>query len=133
MTVIHAALLAVALGRTLGQVWPVYSEAERRGLDPRLACAVVEWESGFKRTREVKYADGSSDYGLFMLNSVWHDQHRDDVPRHIKSGIAHLLWCLRTESGSVRRALARYNTGDPVSAIGQWYAARVLAIKGGRL
>ena len=124
-----AVLIALLLNSPLEYVEAVYVAAQRANVDPLLACAVVEWESGFMPwSNPNPNKDGSDDYGLFGLNSRHHHQYRESIDKHIALGCAVLMGCLLLEGGDVERALSRYNTGRPDSETGARYAAQVLKI-----
>lgn len=106
----------------------IVDEAKSKSVDPDLCVAIVASESSF-RPNIVHYNGGSNDYGLFQLNNLWHDQHRGNVPRHIRAGVEHFQWCMKTEKNDVRRALSRYNTGGGDSPAGRSYASYVLGNK----
>ena len=93
--------------------------------DPALACALVEYESWFKPGAERRYTDGSSDHGLFQLNSRWHPQYRDNLAKHIWYGSG-LLLCKLIEYKEPLWALSAYHTNDPWK--GLQYAQKVLSI-----
>lgn len=123
-----AVLIALLLSAPLEYVDGVFSSAQIVNVDPLLACAVVEWESGFQPMRVNRNKDGSDDYGLFQLNSRHHWQYRESIDRHIRQGIAVLFGCLAINGGDVERALSQYNTGSPTGETGKRYADRVLEI-----
>ena len=123
-----AVLVALLLSAPLEYVDGVFSSAQIVNVDPILACAVVEWESGFQPVHVNVNKDGSTDYGLFQLNSLHHWQYRESIDRHIRQGIAVLFGCLILNGGDVERALSQYNTGSPTSDTGKRYAAHVLEI-----
>jgi len=126
---VTALLIALYLSRPLQYVEVVYAAAERANVDPVLACALVEWESGFDPTSWDTNSDGSTDYGLFRLCSRYFYQYRESIERHCAQGAAFLMGCLMMEGGDEVRTLARYNAGSPTSETGRRYAARVLAIR----
>lgn len=102
-------------------------EARKRGIEPSLVLALVAQESSFRESVVNRNRNGTYDYGYFQLNNRWHEQHKGNVPSHIKTALDHLKWCFQTENGDVVRALSRYNTGRPDLPIGERYAQRVLS------
>jgi len=122
-----AALIAVTLHRPMDMVQRVWESARYY---PELAVAVVEVESQFYPRAERKYKDGSSDWGLWQLNSRWHTQYRGDLTKHTWYGSGYLLTLLITYrkggSGATAAALSHWNHGDQYNGI--WYAVRVLAV-----
>ena len=99
--------------------------SKSKSVDYRTVIAVVASESSFK-PNAIHYNGGSTDYGYFQLNNLWHDQYRNNVKKHIETGIDHLKWCLVTEKNNLNRALSRYNTGRPDNAAGRSYTSYVL-------
>jgi len=112
----------------LGHLKHIIDKSIQNNIDWKLMIGLVASESSF-RADIVHYNSGSSDYGLFQLNNIWHNQHRGNVRKHIEAGIKHFKWCLKTEKGNVKRALSRYNTGGGDSAAGRRYASYVLGNK----
>ncbi len=106
----------------------IVDESKKNRVDPDVCVAIVASESSFRPT-VVHYNGGSNDYGLFQLNNLWHNQHRGNVPRHIRTGIEHFRWCMKTENNNIRKALSRYNTGGSESSAGRKYANYVLGNK----
>lgn len=104
-------------------------EARKRGIEASLVLALVAQESSFRESAVNRNRNGTYDYGYFQLNNRWHEQHKGNVPSHIKTALDHLKWCLRTENGDVVRALSRYNTGRPDLSVGERYAQRILSIQ----
>jgi soluble lytic murein transglycosylase-like protein len=106
------ALIALVLSRPLPLVVLVCQQAERAGVDPVLACAVVEVESQFM-PRAYRYNPGtqSTDWGLWQINDGWWPQFRGDMRMHAWMGAVILAWCMIEEHGSIARALSRYHNG----------------------
>ena len=102
-------------------------EARKRGISPSLVLALVARESSFRESVINRNRNGTYDYGYFQLNNRWHEQHKGDVPSHIRTALDHLKWCFETENGDVVRALSRYNTGRPDLPVGERYAQRILS------
>jgi len=101
----------------------VYSEARRHGIDPELALAVIEVESGFQR-----FAISSAGaQGLMQVMPFW--KHALGRPgdnltvmrTNVRYGMAILAHYLERESGDVVRALGRYH-----GSRGRAYPQRVL-------
>lgn len=121
-----AALIALALARPLSLVALVHDQAVRAGVDPVLACAVVETESWFN-PRAYRWNAGtkSSDWGLFQINDGWWPQFRWDMRMHCYMGSAILAFCVKEEGGNLPRALSRYHQGG-WTAKGREYAVVVI-------
>lgn len=107
--------------------------AKDRRLDPALVAAVIERESEFNPMARNKNRDGSTDYGLMMLNDKW--QHERIAKRklstsslyHIDTSVSLGTEVLRENldrHGSLRKALQAY-VGDHPS-----YASEVMGIYG---
>lgn len=122
MTYFPALLLAAVLGRPEVLVCGVAAEAERRGVDPVVACALVEHESNFR----PGVRSHTQDYGLMQIHAPAHGRY-PDTRAHIAKGMDILRRELDREHGDYRRALSRYNTGK-VGRRGLAYAGRVLSI-----
>lgn len=128
--ILEVVLIALALHRPTAAVWPVWIEASIQRVDPKLACAVVEWESGYQRDLLRVYADGTSDYGYGQLNSRWHPQFRDSFPKHVNYTVSFLRTCVLMEGGDPRRGAARYFRWDRLGdRLGVEYGNRVIAIR----
>jgi soluble lytic murein transglycosylase-like protein len=119
-----ALALAAVLQRNPLLVCGVAAEAERRGVDPVVACALVQHESNFR----VRARSATEDYGLMQIHAPLHGRY-PDLRKHIAKGVDILRRELDREHGDYRRALSRYNTGR-VTRRGLEYAGRVLAIAG---
>ena len=117
-----ALALAAALGRNEVLVCGVAAEAERRGVDPVIACALVEHESNFRPGAR----SATHDYGLMQIHEPLHGYY-PDTRKHVEKGMDILRRDLDREHGNYRRALSRYNTGK-VGRRGLAYARRVLSI-----
>lgn len=125
---LHWALEQLDYRPDVEHVKMIVDESKKKQLEPELCIAIVASESSFRPT-VVHYNGGSNDYGLFQLNNLWHNQHKGNVPNHIRAGVEHFKWCMKTEKNDVNRALSRYNTGGPSSAAGRQYARYVLGNK----
>lgn len=106
----------------------VIGTAKAKGIPVDLMIGLVAGESSWKND-VTHHNGGSNDYGLFQLNNLWHNQYKGNLVNHIKAGIEHYKWCLKTEKGNTRRALSRYNTGGGDSVSGRMYAAYVMSKK----
>jgi hypothetical protein len=126
-----ALALAILLGRNpilVTMVWQSFPA------DRVLAVALVEYESGFNARLLRPAYGGSTDWGLFQLNSAWHPQYRGNLAAHIREGAGFLL-CLmllyrKSGDATVLFALAHYQSGKPWSRSGLRYAQRVFALAG---
>ena len=121
-------MIAMALDRPVPLVETVYKAAIMYSVDPVVACAMVEWESGYQIGMDKRCDDGSTDYGLMQLNSRYHPQYRESVDRHIVYGIGFFKSCLIAELFDVPRALARYHSGRADSVSGREYVEHVMAV-----
>ncbi len=102
--------------------------SQSKNVNERIIIALVATESSFN-PRAIHYNQGSYDYGYFQLNSLWHDQHKSDVNKHIETGIDHYKWCFESEGRNILKGLSKYNTGGTVSPVGTQYANLVLRNK----
>lgn len=128
---VTALALAILLGRDpvlVTMVWQSFPA------DRVLAVALVEYESGFNARLLRPAYGGSTDWGLFQLNSYWHPQYRGNLAAHIREGAGFLLCLMLTyrKSGeaTVLFSLSHYNAGKPWSKRGLRYAQRVLSLRG---
>lgn len=106
----------------------VWKEAIKQKVDPFVALAVVQWESGYKPEVTHKNPDGSVDYGLFQLNSRYHPQFKNDVDNHIAYGVKFLADRIKTYG--LVKGLGVYNAGSApaAEAARQRYAKKVLPL-----
>ena len=102
----------------------VVGTAKAKRIPVDLMIGLVAGESSW-RNDVVHHNGGSNDFGLFQLNSLWHNQHKSSLINHIKAGVDHYKWCLKTEKNSSDKALARYNTGGSGTAAGRQYASYI--------
>lgn len=66
----------------------VWKEAERQGVSPTLVVSMVAHESQFVPTAcNSKNKNGTNDWGLFQLNSYYHNQFRGNLDKHIEHGV----------------------------------------------
>jgi len=126
--VLTALLLALCLHRPAPLVESVYQAGQNPFVDPVLRVATVEAESQFNPRAVNVNRDGSTDWGLWQLNSRWHPQFRDAQVMHVEYGAVELLRRVLEARGDLRSALSAWNTGNPKSARGQEYASRVLVL-----
>jgi soluble lytic murein transglycosylase-like protein len=125
---IRLILLARLVSAPLPRVELVMEAAERAGVDPSLAVALVAVESRFRVDACRREWDGTTSYGLFQINDGWHPQYRGDLIAHCNYGARYLAECLARDKGSRPAGLSRYNSGRPASVAGRSYASRVLAL-----
>jgi soluble lytic murein transglycosylase-like protein len=125
---------ALAAGRPLALVLLVATSAQRAGVDPALAVAVVEVESQYTVNAYREEWNGSNSFGLFQINSQWHPQYRNNLVAHCDYGARYLAECIAREV-DWETALTYYNSGYRDSPAGRRYAVKVLrlylSIKGG--
>ena len=101
--------------------------ARRSGLDPALALAVAQQESGFRMVP----GDGGRSRGYYQVGAqaaqdVGVDPARLDEPwTNIQAGQAYLKQLLDANGGDVAKALQQYNSGKPDGSPA--YATSVLA------
>jgi len=117
-----ALALALLLHRNPVLVCAVSAEAIWRGVDPVLACSLVEEESRFN---DSAYSS-TDDFGLFQINRRQHGVHLG--ADHIRAGLSLLTMCISASRGSILYGLSRYNSGR-VCQMGLRYARRILARK----
>lgn len=112
----------------------IITEAKRQGIDPNLALAVAQHESGFNNVAvSPKNTDGSRDHGVFQLNDKYHKlKNVYDPIENIAYGIKHLKGLLAGARGDVRKALSDYNAGANATGKGRKqgdaYAQKVMAL-----
>ncbi|MCK9569930.1 hypothetical protein M0R72_13385 [Candidatus Pacearchaeota archaeon] len=98
------------------------------GTDPAVAVSRVEWEASFDPTAERFNAwDGSTDWGFAQFNSVYHDQHRDDLRAHVVAMERFQALCNARAAGDPRLGLAMYHRWN-LDAQGLAYADAVWSI-----
>ena len=114
-----ALILAIFLHRP-----PIFVEAvfEESGID---GVAVVEMESQFNPHAFNWEPRGFNSYGLFQIDSEWHNQYRNDLAGHIEEGSIILAECKAKAPGDVARAVAIYNGGDNPGAKAREWGAKV--------
>lgn len=90
----------------------IIQEASRRNIDPALALAVAEHESGFNPNAK-NFTDAEKSYGLFQINTKAHPAYKGgfDVRQNIQYGIGVLVDALKKAGGDPYKALAIYNGG----------------------
>ena len=89
----------------------VYNEAVRQGVDPALALALVERESGFNPNAR---GDSGKSLGLFQIHTPSHPDYTGgfDPQKNAEYGIRFLKNLLNTYGGNVNKALWAYNAGS---------------------
>lgn len=125
--------------RTVGTKQPkeyikklIVQEAIKQGVDPALALAVAQHESGFNNIAiSPKNKNGSRDHGVFQLNDKYHHlKNVYDPIENIAYGIKHLKGLLAGAKGNVAKALSDYNAGAGAKgegrAKGDAYAKKVM-------
>lgn len=89
----------------------IIREAKRQGVDPALALAMAEQESGFRPTA----VSGAGARGVFQLMPATAKElgvkDINNVDQNIQGGIKYLAQQLKTFKGNERLALAAYNAG----------------------
>ena len=111
----------------------VQMEALKQGVDPRIALAVAEQESGFNPYAENKgNGEGKGvDQGVMQINNKWHKlKDPFDPQENIAYGVRHLKGLIAGAGGNIARALSNYNAGAGATgkarAQGDNYARLVL-------
>jgi hypothetical protein len=118
-------LVARLVAAPLPWVRMVCDAAERAGISPSLAVALVAVESRF---RPDALGDDGTSWGLFQLCSRWHPWFRESLAEHCVYGTRYMQWCIAQEKGSWAAGIARYNSGAAGFASGRRHAARVMAL-----
>jgi hypothetical protein len=124
VNVFAAMTLALVLHRDPALVAKVWSSW---GDNPPLNVAVVEGESWFNphAFRVVRDHHGKrigTAWGLYQLVDIWHEQSRDDLDAHIRTGSTFLAKCWVKNRRDVPQTLLAYNGGE------DGYVAYVTAI-----
>lgn len=90
----------------------IIEEALKQGIDPALALAVAEHESGFNPNAK-RFTSAEKSYGLFQINTIAHPNYKDgfDVKQNINYGVGILKDSLKKAGGDPYKALAIYNGG----------------------
>lgn len=90
----------------------IIEEALKQNVDPALALAVAEHESGFNPNAK-NFTSAEKSYGLFQINTKAHPNYKDefDVKQNINYGIGILKDSLKKAGGDPYKALAIYNGG----------------------
>ncbi len=90
----------------------IIEEAVKRNIDPALALAVAEHESGF-RPDAKNFTNAERSYGLFQINTKAHPQYKGgfDVKKNIQYGVGILVDALKKAGGDPYKAFAIYNGG----------------------
>lgn len=90
----------------------IIQEALRRNIDPALALAVAEHESGFNPNAK-NFTNAEKSYGLFQINTKAHPAYKGgfDVKQNIQYGVGVLVDALKKAGGDPYKAFAIYNGG----------------------
>ena len=90
----------------------IIEEALKQNVDPALALAVAEHESGFNPNAK-NFTSAEKSYGLFQINTKAHPNYKDgfDVKQNINYGVGILKDSLKKAGGDPYKALAIYNGG----------------------
>jgi len=99
----------------------IVQEATRQGVDPNLALAVANHESGFNQSA----IGGAGEVGVFqLLPSSFPGVAIADLQTNIQTGISFLRELLGQFGGDAQKALAAYNWGPPrvAQAVAQYGA-----------
>ena len=92
----------------------IVAEAQRQGVDPKLALAVAEQESN---TDQQRVGDNGRSVGIFQLQPAAaidagiDPARRGDEDTNIRGGVTYLKQKLAQSGGNVPHALSRYNRG----------------------
>lgn len=88
----------------------IIDEANKQGVDPQLALAVAQHESGFNPNAK---GDGGKSFGLFQIYTTAHPDYKGgfDPRENAKYGIKFLKGLLTKYNGDTRTALRAYNGG----------------------
>lgn len=88
----------------------IIDEANKQGVDPQLALAVAQHESGFNPNAK---GDGGKSFGLFQIYTTAHPDYKGgfDPRENARYGIKFLKGLLAKYNGDVRTALRAYNGG----------------------
>lgn len=90
----------------------IIEEALKQNVDPALALAVAEHESGFDPNAK-NFTSAEKSYGLFQINTKAHPNYKGefDVKQNINYGVGILKDSLKKAGGDPYKALAIYNGG----------------------
>lgn len=88
----------------------IIDEANKQGVDPQLALAVAQHESGFNPNAK---GDGGKSFGLFQIYTTAHPDYKGgfDPRENARYGIKFLKGLLAKYNGDIRTALRAYNGG----------------------
>ena len=91
--------------------------AQQEGVDPSLALAVAQQESGFNPSA---VGDGGKSFGLFQIHQPSHPDYKGgtDPEANARYGIRYLKNLLDANNGNVHDALWSYNAGSGSKAKG---------------
>lgn len=104
----------------------ITAEAQRQGLEPSIALAVAQQESGFNQAAR----GAAGEIGVFQLMPATAKDlgvNPLNLMENIQGGIRYLRMGLNAFSGDLAKALAAYNAGIPrvsnaVKAGADWFA-----------
>jgi soluble lytic murein transglycosylase-like protein len=108
--------------------------AFKYGLPVSLIKAVAYTESGFNPSAIDYDKNGTYDYGVMQINTIWYKQLKPywnnlaDPCYNVEVG-AWILYRCKVRYGGVRRALACYNSGSPDVNRDKGYVYKVLAFE----
>lgn len=89
----------------------IANEARKQGVDPKLALAVAQHESGFNPNAK---GDGGKSFGLFQIYTTAHPDYKGgfDPQKNAEYGIKFIKNLLSKYGGDVYKALRAYNGGS---------------------
>ena len=89
----------------------IANEARKQGVDPKLALAIAQHESGFNPNAR---GDGGKSYGLFQIYTTAHPDYKGgfDPQKNAEYGIRFIKNLLNKYGGDVYKALRAYNGGS---------------------
>ena len=106
--------------------------AYKYGLPVSLIKAVADTESGFNPSAVDYDKNGTYDYGVMQINTVWYKQLKPywnnlaDPCYNVMVGSWILYRCV-TRFGGIKKGLACYNSGSPDVNADKSYVNKVLA------
>lgn len=92
----------------------IINEANRQGLDPNIALAVAQNESGFNPNA---IGDNGNSFGIFQINKPAHPDYTGglDPQKNIEYGVGFLKRLHTQNGGDIRKTLERYNGSGPMA------------------
>ena len=106
--------------------------AQRYNLPVSLLKAVADTESGFNPSAIDYDGNGTYDYGVMQINTIWYKQLKPywnnlaDPCYNVMVGSWILYRCV-TRFGGIKKGLACYNSGSPDVNADKSYVYKVLA------